>query len=103
MIASISRCVVAEATLRSSCAAWNRLRENPARREALPLGGGQLADAVVEAGDLHPAGAGVVALGDQRGQLADRVAGGAAGGARVHVLGAGLRGCTVKPISPRRP
>ena len=59
--------------------------------QARPLAGGQLADVVVEAGDLHLAGAGVVTLGDQRGQLADRVAGGAAGRARVHVLGPGLQ------------
>ena len=49
-----------------------------------------LAHVVVEAGDLHLAGARVVHLGQQRRQLADRVARQAAGRARVHVLGAGL-------------
>ena len=78
-------------TLVSSCAAWNRLREKPARRRPVRSLAAQLADVVVEAGDLHPAGAGVVALGDQLAQLGDRVAGGAAGGARVHVLGPGAQ------------
>ena len=74
----------------SSCAVRNALRENPARAGRLALLRRQLAHVVVEAGDLHAAGARVVHLREQRRQLADRVARRAARRARVHVLDAGL-------------